>query len=401
LSIATTELLLVMWLVVPRAERIRGWALWTGMSLAYGLLAKGPVAVVVPLIGALCAAPFVTHLRARWREAVSDAGLAALVALALAAPWYVAMTMKHGVEFLRVAVWTQNIGRYTGQMAEHGQSAGVFALAAAVGLLPWIGLLPAAVARVRRRAGDQRDAIRFVLVVMAAASLVFYAASSSKLASYSLALIPPLAALIGMYLDDRLAEARSGGQAAFRWAGLVLAAVATALAAVPLMHGTAFQMRDLIGGVPAAPSAPVIWWLVAPLMIVFAAGALALFVLPPKGRVAALAVTGIAAPLAALLMMAPILGDAYPWQRFGAEISRAPARVWVQMYRAPSLTFFSRQPATIVTEDELRALLVGAEPGWVVLGADWSEKPELAARLASATAEIVDRSPRLILVKLR
>jgi hypothetical protein len=71
------------------------------------------------------------------------------------------------------------------------------------------------------------------------------------------------------------------------------------------------------------------------------------------------------------------------------------------MYRAPSLTFFARQAIRIVTEDELRDLLRQPGAGWVVLGADWADKPELSARLAAAGAEVIDRSPRLILVKLR
>jgi hypothetical protein len=160
-------------------------------------------------------------------------------------------------------------------------------------------------------------------------------------------------------------------------------------------------MRDLIGGVPAAQSRETIWWLVMPVAIVFAAGALAVFVLPLRGRIGALALTGVAAPLAALLVAAPILSDAYPWQRFGTHIRQAPAPLWIQMYRAPSLTFFARQPVTIVTDDELRQLLVREGSGWVILGGDWSGKPELAARLSAARAEVVDRSPRLILVKLR
>jgi len=400
LSIATTELLLIMWLVVPRAERLRGWPIWTGVSLAYGLLAKGPVAVVVPLIGIVCATPFAVDLRARWREAGRDATIAGLVALMLAAPWYLAMTWKYGTEFLRVAIWTQNVGRYSGQMADHGQSAAVFALAVAVGLLPWVGLLPAAIARMRRPGTNRREAVRFVLIVMAAARLVFYSASASKLASYSLALIPPLAALIGIYLDDVLTNVPRG-RAAFLWTGAVLAIIAATLAAAPLMNGTAFRMRDLTGGVPAATSSGMMWSIVTPLAIIFAAGALAFFVLPLRGRIAAVAVTGIAAPLVALLVMAPILSDAYPWQRFGTQISRAPGRVWIQMYRAPSLTFFSGQPVTIVTDDALPELLANAESGWVVVGADWKDKPELSARLAAAKAEVVDRSPRLILVRLR
>lgn len=401
LSIAVTELLLTMWLVVPRAERIRAWPMWTGLSLGYGLLAKGPVAVVVPLIAVVCAAPFVVDLRARWREGLADAAIAGLVAMVVAAPWYVAMTMTHGVEFLRVAVWMQNVGRFAGQMADHGQSAGVFALAAAVGLLPWIGLLPAALARLRRPSTNRREAVRFTLAVTTASSLAFYSLSASKLASYSLALMPPASALIGIFLDEALDNVRGNGAAAFRWAGSVLAIVAATLLALPLLHGTIFRTRDLIGGVPATGTSDVIWWLVGPMFIVFGLGAIALFVLPLRGRIAALAGVGTAAPLAALLAAAPLLDDAYPWQRFGEHIARNPAPTSIQMYRAPSLTFFARQPIRIVNEDELRDVLRQAGSGWVVLGADWVDKPELSARLAAAGADIVDRSPRLILVKLR
>ena len=401
LSIAVTELLLTMWLVVPRAERIRGWAGWTGLSLGYGLLAKGPVAVVVPLIAVACAAPFVMDLRARWREGLIDAAMAGLVALVVAAPWYIAMTSTHGAEFLRVAVWMQNVGRFAGQMADHGQSAGVFALAAAVGLLPWIGLLPAALARLRKPSTNRREAVRFTLAVTVGSSLLFYSLSASKLASYSLALIPSASALIGLLLDDILDDVRGNAAVAFRWAGGVLALVATALIAVALFNGTLFRTRDLIGGVPAAATSETVWWLVGPMLIVFACAALALFVLSNRGRIATLAIAGTLAPLAALLAAAPLLDDAYPWQRFGNQIARDPAPASIQMYRAPSLTFFARQPIQIVSEDELRDLLRQPGSGWVVLGADWADKPDLSARLAASGARIVDRSTRLILVKLR
>jgi len=62
---------------------------------------------------------------------------------------------------------------------------------------------------------------------------------------------------------------------------------------------------------------------------------------------------------------------------------------------------FARQPIQIVSEDELRDLLRQPGSGWVVLGADWADKPDLSARLAASGARIVDRSTRLILVKLR
>jgi hypothetical protein len=354
---------------------------------------------VVPLIGVMCAAPFLIDLRARWREAFKDAAIAGLVALVIAVPWYAAMTATYGMEFLRVAVWAQNVGRFSGGL-EHGQSTGVFALAAAAGLLPWIGLLPAAVWRVRRRDGSRTDTARLAIAIMAAASFAFYAISASKLASYSLALIPPLSVLIGLYLDDVVTRAVSRGAAAFRTAAAVLAALAGGLTLIPLLHGGSFRARDLFGGVPAAQSGDAMWALVAPLMIVFALGAIAVFTLPLRGRIAALATVGVAAPLALLLAAAPVLDDAYPWRRFGAHIATAPGPAWIQNYRAPSLTFYAGRSIAIVSDEQLTELLARAEPGWVVLGADWADKPTLAALIAEGRATVVDRTARLILVRI-
>jgi hypothetical protein len=152
----------------PR-QKPAGLSVLIGLSLGYGLLAKGPVAVAVPLIGALCAAPFVTSLRQRWAEAIGDAAIAGAVGITIAAPWYGAMTWRHGVAFLENGVWAQNVGRYTGAV-DHGQSAITFIAATLVGLMPWTGLLPAALARVRPPKGDRRRAVRFTAAVMAGAS---------------------------------------------------------------------------------------------------------------------------------------------------------------------------------------------------------------------------------------
>ncbi len=401
LSIAVTELLLTMWLVLPSGERPRGLAVLIGVSIGYGLLAKGPIAVVVPGIGIACAAPFVASLRGRWREALRDAAVAGLVGLAIAAPWYAAMTWRHGVVFLRDGVWAQNFGRYTGQM-DHGQSAVTFLVAAVVGLMPWTGLLPAALWRLKRPAGDRREAVRWTVAIIAGSSLVFYSLSASKLASYSLALIPPMAVLIGLYLDDLLAAPRTRTLAPFLATSAALGVLALGLLAVPLLHGTVLRMRDVIGGVPAAQSGAALWFLVGPVAAVLIAGAILVFRLPDSGRVTALYALGLAAPLAAFLAAGPLLSDAYPWQRFGRQMATEPGPAWIQNYRAPSLTFYAGRPIERVAGDEaLEALVRDAGEGWVILGADWEMKSPLADRLRAGRATVIDRTPRLALVRLR
>jgi hypothetical protein len=400
LSLAVTELLLVTWLVLPRAERPRGLPILIGLSIGYGLLAKGPIAVVVPGLGLACAAPFVVNLRERWREALRDGAIAGFAGLAVAAPWFVAMTWRHGLVFLRDGVWAQNFGRYTGEMG-HGVGAITFVLAAVVGLMPWTGLLPAALRGLKRPAGDRREAVRFSIAVIAASSLVFYALSGSKLASYSLALIPPMAVLVGLFLDDVIAAPARKGAASFLLTSAALGAFGIVLLLVPMLHGTVLRTRDVIGGVPAE-SDGAFWPLVLPPAIVLIAGSLFVLWLPVRGRLATLWAIGVMAPLVVLLSAAPLLGDAYPWQRFGRQIATEPGPAWIQNYRAPSLTFYAGRPIEPVAGDEaLEALVRDAGAGWVILGADWEFKSPLLDRIRDGRAMVVDRTARLALVRLR
>jgi 4-amino-4-deoxy-L-arabinose transferase-like glycosyltransferase len=406
LSIGVTEMLLIWWLVSSPDDKPAGLSILIGLSLGYGLLAKGPVAVAVPLLGGLCAAPFVTSLRHRWTEAIGDAGVAGAVGMTIAAPWYVAMTWRHGMTFLASSVWAQNVGRYTGAV-RHGQSALTFIAGTLVGLIPWMGLLPAALARVRRPQGDRRNAVRFTAAVMAVASLVFYASSASKLASYSLALLPPLSVVIGLYVDDLISLSQSikapRRRVSLAWisAASALALLALALIAVPSLHGV-LRTHDVIGGVSVAQDGSAFRPANLRIGAVLLIGAVLVFLLPIRGRIAALYGVGIAVPLVALLALGPMLDDAYPWRRFGEQIARTHEPAWIQNYRAPSLTFWAAQPVTRVSGDEeLEAVLATTSAGWIILGADWTEKPLLADRIHTGHATVIDRTPRLALVQLK
>jgi len=405
LSIGVTELLLIWWLVSSPDNKPPGLSMLIGLSLGYGLLAKGPVAVAVPLVGALFAAPFVTSLRHRWTEAIGDAAIAGAVGMTIAAPWYAAMTWRHGMTFLATSVWAQNIGRYTGAV-RHGQSALTFIAGTLVGLMPWTGLLPAAMARVRRPQGDRRTSVRLTAAVMAVASLVFYASSASKLATYSLALLPPLAVVIGLYLDDLISLSQSRKaprqRVSLAWisAASVLTVLALSLIVLPSLHGV-LRTHDVIGGVGVAQDGSAFRPADIRIGAVLLIGAALVILLPIRGRVAALYGVGLAAPLVALLALGPMLDDAYPWKRFGEQIARAHGPAWIQNYRAPSLTFWAAQPVTRVSgDDQLEAVLKTTGAGWIILGADWTEKPGLADRIHAGHATVIDRTPRLALVHL-
>ena len=403
LSIGTTQLLLVTWLLSgPKRANRYTLPLLIGISMGYGLLAKGPVAAVIPGIGALLCAPFVLE-RDRWPAAIRDGVVAGAVALALAAPWFVAMTLRHGTPFLREALWQQNVARYTGQLVTHPSASPVYyVVPTIVALLPWTALLVPALRRVRRpRGDDRREAARFCVAIMAAATFGFYSLSASKLASYIVDLMPSLAVVVGLYLDDALATGdERSSRVPYRATSIVLAAFAVTLLILPLANGRLLRTRDLTGGFPDAEVSAMLTRAVLPIAAAFAAGSMLVLALRARGRILALAAVGACVPIVAVLATRPLVVKAYPWERFAARIARDPAPIWLDGYRTPSLTFYTGRPIVRVAHDkDLNGVIAGGE-GWVVVEARRTNMDPLRARLDAGRASIVDRAGDVLLVRL-
>jgi 4-amino-4-deoxy-L-arabinose transferase-like glycosyltransferase len=176
------------WYVSPE----RSWRkiLWFYVFLGLGMLTKGPVAVVLPLFA-------VAGLR--WRNENLKLrqmcwGRGAVIFLAIAAPWFVAIaTVKP--ELWRYFVVREVVERVA--TTEHGRLKEwwYFVPVLAVGFVPWTPLLPA-LAVLRGETGKSRDLIR-LCATWAALGFVLFTLSRSKLPSYVLPLFPPLALLVG------------------------------------------------------------------------------------------------------------------------------------------------------------------------------------------------------------
>ena len=201
LSVVTTDLLVCLWLTATDPRTRRRLAGAAGVSLAYGILAKGPVAVVLPALAFLAVVPFVWTV-IELPRLVRHALVAMAVALALAAPWYIAMTFRHGAAFLYESLWLQNVGRYSA--AAYGHRAGSLSLVlpTLIGLLPWTGLLPATCRQLQWRPRMPRELLRLYMFLSALTAFGFYSLSSSKLPSYAFACVPLFAVVVGLWLDD-------------------------------------------------------------------------------------------------------------------------------------------------------------------------------------------------------
>jgi len=372
LCVIATELLICVWLSSSDSRVRRRAAFAAGAAMGLGLLAKGPVAVALPLLTLLGLSPLIQWPGDRVRSLVGDTALSLGVAIVVASPWFLAMTVRHGSEFVREAIWQQNVGRYATTAFGHRNGILALFLPLLIGLLPWVVFLPQALARVTRPRGNPRELLRTGMGMSALIALAFYSLSSSKLASYSLVCVPALAIVIGLWLDEQLDRPSETGP---RRQGLAIFGVVTAaLLSAPLWLAKLVTARQVFGAM--RPPAADVTTLLAPPAIILGClfgGAFVAFALTRqvKTHVAALAGVGALAPVFLLLIMGPLLHQMYPWDSLGRAITPGHGRIWVLGRRAPSLTFYVQQSvSTVPDRATLAEAIVHEREGWVALTRD-------------------------------
>jgi hypothetical protein len=331
---------------------------------------------------------------------VKDLLVVSAMALAIAAPWYVAMADRYGLEFLRMAVWQQNVARYTSEVYGHHASTGFFLVPAAIGMLPWTGFLPSALIAVRRRTWNHRQVLRVLTAASVGTSFVFYSLSASKLANYALVFLPPLAILVALWLDEALDQPRTHPVAAYLTSSL-LAVFGLALLSIPLLVGKVWTVRDLLGGVPERDLdvARLLWSVVLPGGCVLLVAAVTMATLSLRTAIVGLCATGMIVPLSLVFGAAPILERLYPWEAFGQAIRSESGRVWLHGYRAPSLTFYAGRPVYRTESlDALTAAFANPETAWVVLERDTFERLQEHDVTSHRVFRVVSTGGRMVLV---
>jgi len=207
-------------------QAARRWMLAAWAALALAVLAKGLVALV--LTGAtLVLYSLATRDWSPWRRLDAVRGVA--VFLAVAAPWFVAVSLANP-EFARFFFIHEHFERFLTKTHGRVEPAWYFLPVLAIGFLPWTTMALQAVPAAWRREAEGFQPRRFLLlwcfVVMA-----FFSASGSKLPSYILPLLPPLALLLGEALP------RVGARALLAHLGFVAALASAALILAPKVAG--------------------------------------------------------------------------------------------------------------------------------------------------------------------
>src|SRR6185312_4746493 len=346
---------------------------WAGVYAAMGLgvLAKGPVAVVLPgsilglyllcvryrvaggtprrafptasrparnAAGWLAAIWRIFSPRACWQVLWSMRPLTGLAVLsAIALPWYVWVGLETGGDWLWGFLGTHNVGRFLKPMEGHRGPIVYYLFAIALGFFPWSWFLLPTLLELGKRIRRSPDwAAGLFVACWAGFYIGFFSLARTKLPSYVLPAYPALALMTAVFIDQWVSAPRQVS----RWMPT------TGMAGVAIA-GAAFLIAFPLAAPYVLPGEEAIGWIGAPLLV---------------GGLAALAFARRGSPRRAAIAMA-VASVAFATGLFGFasvrasrgqnsasliaflhQTSPAPLRLATFDYNAPSLVFYSRQP---------------------------------------------------------
>jgi 4-amino-4-deoxy-L-arabinose transferase-like glycosyltransferase len=179
------------------AQENRSWMLAVWASLAFSVLSKGLMGVVLPG-AALVIYTFIHRDFALWKRLHLLSGF--LLFLAITVPWFVAVSLANP-EFFHFFFIHEHFERFLTKTHGRYHPWWNFLPILAAGILPWFVPMLDSLARAWNTGSRGFNPQRFLLI-WAVFIFVFFSASSSKLPSYILPIFPALALLIGKRLSE-------------------------------------------------------------------------------------------------------------------------------------------------------------------------------------------------------
>jgi 4-amino-4-deoxy-L-arabinose transferase-like glycosyltransferase len=253
---ATADALLNLWLAASLLslylylrEQRRLWLYVAAAATGLGFLTKGPVAVAIPAAVSLLYCGSRGEWRIWWRLATDWRAWAVFALIAL--PWYVALSLRDGADFLQGFILRHNLGRFQQPMEGHSGGWWYYLPVVMVGVLPYTTVLLRVLAR--SRAGFADPLGRYLLLWFGFV-LVFFSLAATKLPHYLLYGFTGLFVLMAMELD-----AERPGPAG--WLLLPQLLFLSVLLALPgLVHLALPQVRDELVSAQLAGLEFTLWY---------------------------------------------------------------------------------------------------------------------------------------------
>jgi 4-amino-4-deoxy-L-arabinose transferase-like glycosyltransferase len=181
------------------------WFIGFYLAMGFGMLVKGPVGIIIPLVGVI---PYLTLTR-QWKKfwqkgfPLLGTGLVLLVA----APWYVAMFKIHG-EAYWAAAQANTTGRFMSPMEGHGGTFFFYVPILLLGFFPWSAFLPSVLYQSLKQWKaywngqsfvTRETNLEFFLSMWVVGLLVFFTLSATRLPHYIYPVFPASAILVALW----------------------------------------------------------------------------------------------------------------------------------------------------------------------------------------------------------
>ena len=200
------------WQAVQHEHKQRGWFAAFYLAMGFGMLVKGPVGIIIPLVGVI---PYLTLTRQWsrfWQRGFPLVGV--LLVAAVAAPWYVMMFQVHGDAYW-AAAQANTTGRFMSPMEGHGGTMLFYLPVLLVGFFPWSAVLPSILYQSLKQwkaywqgqafPSSERN-LECFLSLWVVGLLVFFTLSATRLPHYIYPLFPAVAVLVALWWKRLLAE---------------------------------------------------------------------------------------------------------------------------------------------------------------------------------------------------
>ena len=167
-------------------------------SIAFGLgiLAKGPVALALPGLSILVWLIWERDWKKIFHPHIL---LAAVIVLAVALPWYIAVHYATDGAWTRGFFIDNNLGRFSEPMEGHGGLFIIVPLFILLGLLPYSIFIGESVKEFKSQLNHSFFKLAFVVMLV---FTVFYSISGTKLPNYPMPCYPFVAIVLGNFISD-------------------------------------------------------------------------------------------------------------------------------------------------------------------------------------------------------
>jgi 4-amino-4-deoxy-L-arabinose transferase-like glycosyltransferase len=176
-------------------EKKVGWLLLCAITLGLGTLAKGPVSISLPGLSLLLWLIW----QKQWKHIFHwHILVAALITLAIAVPWYIAVHNATDGAWTRGFFLEHNLGRFSEPMEGHGGLFIIVPVFVLAGLLPASVFIGESLHDFRQRFREPFLCLAFCVMLV---YIVFYSISGTKLPNYPTPCYPFVAVILGYFIS--------------------------------------------------------------------------------------------------------------------------------------------------------------------------------------------------------